>query len=456
MKTIVLGTGIAGYGAYLACKDLGMLDEVIFYNYGTKISNKEIKVSFLPSIKFPVKKEFGENYQGEKIENSSFKIRYSDSQGGLSDFWSGSVSAFSNEELEERKLTFLKEYYKIIADKIDIMGPSNGQSQFCEEYRISENFESIAPLKCFDAAQYKEDKFSLFCENNKVLISSSCVMCGNCFNGCEYNVVFRPTKHYEGAKILTSKIDHIYRQDNRWNLLDAMGNIVDVCDTLFLACGTFQTIKLLNNSNLLDRKKLEIYDSNAIIFLVKLKALAMRYVKNYGYANKIITIKGKAEKRFNSQVSIIPFNSFFTESIFGSILGKLFNGILLNNFALGMFFSSAEDSNVYKIDSKNKVSVLSNRSNFAKNTLHEIADNLNASKNDFKILKIFKSADSSIHYASNLLESDGDFFHRAEYLKGLHIIDGNLFPGRPAANGNSLSIMAGSYAVVKNYFANLV
>lgn len=456
MRTIVLGTGIAGYGAYLACKDLGKLEEVIFYNYGNKIVNQAINSSLLPSIKFPAKKEFGINYQAKKIENSSFKIRYSDSQGGLSDFWSGSVSTFSDVELEKRKLNFLKEYYRIIADRIDIMGPKDGQSQFCKEYRITENFQSIAPLSCFDSIQYKDDQFSLYSENNKVLISSPCVMCGQCFKGCEYNVVFRPMKRYEGVRINTLKIDRIYKQGNRWHLVNSSDGVVDVCDALFLACGTFQTIKLLNNSNLLDRERVEIYDSNAIIFLVKLKALSIRYLKNYGYANKLISVEGKAEKRFNSQISIIPFNNFFTESIFGSVLGKLFNGFLLNNFALGMFFSSAEDSNAYKIDFENKVTVLSDRSTLAKNTLHEIASNLNSSKNDFKILKMFKSADSSIHYSSNLLESDKDFYQRAEYLEGLHIIDGNIFPGRPSANGNSLSIMAGSYAVVNNYFTNIL
>jgi len=456
MKIIVLGTGIAGYGAYLACKDLGKLNEVVFYNYGNKISNKPIKGSNFPGVKFPAKKEFGQNYQAEDIQGSKFKIRYSSSQGGLSDFWSGSVSTFSDQELKLRNLNFLKKFYKLISNKIEIMGPRNGISSFCENYRITKNFESIEPLNCFDNIRFEGDDFSLLSENNKVLVSGNCVMCGQCFSGCEQGVIFRPMKKFEGATIRNEKIERIRMQDQKWCLLDSEGNCVDVCDVLFLACGTFQTIKLLNNSKLLDHENVELYDSNAIIFGIKLKSTSNHYIKNYGYANKIISIEGRVARNLDTQISIIPFNNFFTESLLGSVVGKMFNGFFLNNFALGMFFSSPCESNTYKISSDNKLSVLEDNSELAKSTLHEISNNFNRSKNDFKILNLFKSADSSIHYSSNLLDQSEDFFKRAEYSNNLYIIDGNLFPGKPSANGNSLSIMAGSYAVIKNYFDNVL
>jgi len=456
MKTIILGTGIAGYGAYLACKDLGKLNEVVFYNYGNKITNKPVEGSFFPAVKFPVKKEFGENYQAVKIQNSKFKIRYSASRGGLSDFWSGSVSTFSNRELQVRNLSFLKKFYKIIADKIDIMGPRDANIQFCKDYRVSQDFESVASLDCFNNIKIQNDQFSLSSEDNKVLVASNCIMCGQCFHGCEQGVIFRPMKKFEGVAIRTEEIERIQMQDQKWHLFDSKGSCVDVCDVLFLACGTFQTIKLLNNSKLLDYERVEIYDSNAIIFCVKLKPTTTRYLKNYGYANKIISIEGAADRRFDTQISIIPLNHFFTESLLGSVIGKLLNGFLLNHFALGMFFSSAVESNAYKIGPDNQLSVVSDNSKLAKYTLRKISDLLNQTKSNFKIMSLLKSADSSIHYSSNLLNNDEDFFKRSQYLNNLHIIDGNLFPGRPSANGNSFSIMAGSYAVVKNYFDNVL
>ena len=121
-----------------------------------------------------------------------------------------------------------------------------------------------------------------------------------------------------------------------------------------------------------------------------------------------------------------------------------------------MFFSSGNESNVYKLSSDNKLSVSEDNSQLAKNTLRKISEKFNKSNNDFKIFNFFRSADSSVHYSSNLLDPDVDFYLRSQYLDGLYVIDGNLFPGRPAANGKSFSIMAGSYAVVKNFFITLI
>jgi hypothetical protein len=454
MKTIIIGTGAAGFGSYLAIKKQKKLSEVTFYNYGKEIIAQNISYKTFPSFAFPQKKEFGQIYGRLKINNSKFKINYGKTRGGLSDFWSGSVFPFSRKELIKRKLLFLKKYYQIISENIAIIGNEGKSNKIHFKYKITDNLKQISSLNCFDQIELSTTKFAIHVNSNRVLSSSSCIYCGNCFKGCEKNVIFRPIKNFHGANIKTNEINNLKKIKDEWFLFDANGKIIDKCKRLFLALGTFQTIKLLNQSGLINYKNIEIYDSNAITFPIKIKTDKKNYEDNYGYANKIFSIYGKKQSKFDVQISILPFNHFFTYSIFGTLVGRFFQNYLINNYALGMFFSSAIESNTYKINSHNEIYIKNDKKNSALKTLRTIIEAMNNKSNKFKIINFFKHSDSSIHYSSNLLSANIPFFKRSEFKKNLYIIDGNLFPGRPASNGNTFSILAGAYAITENIYMN--
>jgi hypothetical protein len=452
MKTIIIGTGAAGFGSYLAIKKQKKLSEAIFYNYGKEIISQNISYKTFPSFTFPQKKEFGEKYSRLKINNSKFKINYGKTRGGLSDFWSGSVFPFSIKELKKRKLLFLKKYYQIISENIAIIGNDNKSNKIHYKYRLTENLKQISSLNCFDQMELSTPNFDIYVNSNRVLSSSTCIYCGDCFKGCEKNVIFRPIKNFHGAIIKTQEISNIKKIQDEWFLFDENGKLIDKCKRLFLALGTFQTIKLLNQSRLINYKNIEIYDSNAISFPIKIKSTIKNYEDNYGYANKIFSIYGKKEFKFDVQISILPFNHFFTYSIFGTLFGRFIQNYLINNYALGMFFSSAIESNTYKINSNNEIYIKNDKKNLALKTLKTIIKVMNNNSKKFKIINFFKHSESSIHYSSNLLSGNIPIYKRSEFKKNLYIIDGNLFPGKPASNGNTLSILAGAYAITEKVY----
>ena len=163
----------------------------------------------------------------------------------------------------------------------------------------------------------------------------------------------------------------------------------------------------------------------------------------------MITSKGKKDKKYDTQISIVPFNNFFTYRLFGKYLGKYLENFFNKNFSIGMFFSSKTQANVFSINNKNNLKLKQNNMSIAKKQLRKLIQIIN--KNfSFRILNLVISNKSSIHYSSNLLNEKEDFFTRSEYKKNLFVIDGNIFPGKPIAQGNSYSIMCGSFAIVKN------
>ena len=452
-KIIVIGTGMAGYGAQEALREIGMLKNTIFYNYGETIKIKKNVYDKFPGFTFPKKTEFGFSLSTHKIKKSFLKLFYSKTSGGLSDFWSGSVSAFPDEELEHRNLLFLKKYYKEFSKKINVLG---GQEKIPNFFSIPSNFKFPLSEKYKDiiGEKFNGNEFRFDITTNKILCNkTNCTMCGECFNGCPENIIFRPAKHFPTSKLVNKKIDKIEFDGMKWKIF-SNGNLEDVCDKLLLAMGTYQTISLLNNSNLIDYKKIEIYDSSTILFPIydKLKKQLTTY-KNYGYANTLITIHGnKNNKEFNSQISLVPFNHFFTYNIFGNLIGKIFRNRFYKSFSLGMFFSSKSEANTYTKKKKNILMLKKDNTSKAKLTLKKIIKKINLCDINLTIIPLLIKNKSSIHYSSNLLSEKVNFFKRSEIKKDLFVLDGNIFPGKPIAQGNSFSIMCGAYAIVKKTF----
>ena len=116
-----------------------------------------------------------------------------------------------------------------------------------------------------------------------------------------------------------------------------------------------------------------------------------------------------------------------------------------------MFFSSAIESNTYKITSSSEIYIKNDKKISAFKTLKTIVSIINKTSHKFRIINFFKHSESSIHYSSNLLSANIPFFERSEFIKNLYIIDGNLFPGTTTSNGNTFSIIAGAYAITNKY-----
>ncbi len=461
-KITIIGTGISGLGAYLALTSLKNNFDYTFFNYGEtiKTTNNNEKKKF-PTISPPSKKEFGFSLNTEFINSKELEIRTPSTSGGLSDFWSGSVFPFTKEELKKRKLLSLEKYYKDVGDLLRIDGNAKNLHYIYQNY-IKFNREIKSPMG-FDSLnqinKIKNNEYQIKVGSNRIIsedkLNNLCNYCGNCFVGCENNSILRPMNIFskEKANIKNIKIKKIKYIKNKWCLYDDKNHLVDTSEILFLAGGVTETIRLLVNSNLVSANKIEIYDSNSIIFPIFFNKFKSDYSDIFAYGNKIVATKSD-KPELNTHTIITPFSNFFSEHFFGSFFSKHLKGYSLNLLALANFFSSSVECNIYGLDKDNNFILKLNRFGCASKTLKKIISETNSKVYGFKLLDIQVPGKTSSHYSSNLLSNNEDLLKRAQLAKNLFIIDGNLFPGAPESTPQSYSILAGSFGVTSELIKN--
>jgi ferredoxin len=462
MNIGIIGTGLSGYGAYLAIKHHKNNFNCTFLNYGDVINNIEIKYKKFVIPSFPKKTEFNFSFSSVSIEKTTKSIRISNTIGGLSDFWSCSAFPFSNQEIKIRSLECIEPFYKDLGKYLRISGNQDDHLNliFKNHFLYRNVIHTANHLNVFNLLNNCSDKFKFTVGNNRVLLSSinsnDCIYCGDCFKGCPKDLLLRPSKEIVDVKIKRAYIERIAKIEGYWYVYDKENILIDKYDALFLGLGVYETIKLLIRSNLVEPQSLTLYDSNAIFFPIFLKNDFQNnfYDKNFGYANKVISIQDNPSKSMIGHILISPFNHFFTYTLFGTIVGYLFKGIFFKRIALATFYSESSLANSYSIDHFGKCSVIKDNSKECKNLLHKIIDQVNLLHIPFKFLKIFKNFDSSSHYSSNLLDKNLPFLEACQFKENLFVIDGNLYSGPPSGAPGSLSILTGAYAVMKNFIMN--
>jgi hypothetical protein len=463
MKVIVIGAGIAGYGAYLAFNQNNAKDNLDFkfYANGLKINRNKYEYNLFPLFKFPKKSEFGFYFDSKSVENSSKSIRTSKTLGGLSDFWSCSSFPFSRKSINEKNLDSLLSAYKNISALIRSSGNANCTlNKYFPSFEYSEFIRSSNFLNIIanDNLDIPNQDIKFVIGNNRVLLSNinfqKCTYCGDCFKGCQVNTLMRPANEIPDSLISNFMVYKIVRFGNGWNLLDSNGEILDYADSLFLALGVVETIKLLIRSDLLEPDKVEIYDSNAVFFPILLRNTGLnQYENSFGFANKVMFIESKSIERFNNFILISPFNHFFTFSIFGKLIGNLLKKYLIKYFALATFYSSPSEANIFKFNNACEVFLYQDNTQKTISTFKIVAKLINRHAKRFKFIPIAIPFDSSSHYSSNLLVNKNSLLQSSIFDKNLMIIDGNLFPGRPESSPHSLSILTGSFQVVNDFLS---
>ena len=460
MKIAIIGTGLAGYGAYLALKNFPNNLDITFFNHGKSISNHESKYSKLPNPTFPAKKEFGVSFSKVTIKKSTKSIRISNTTGGLSDFWSCSAFPFSDQDLRSRSLEELEGVYLELSEILQMAGCNNDPLDliFKNPFIYKEKIFTAPHLQCLHSLsqQIPDSNFKFTVGDNRILLSSNqlskCTLCGDCFQGCPEEYLMRPSKEIRNVEVANKSIHQIKKIEGEWVLYDEEKKAVGVYDYIFLGLGVYETIKLLLRSNIIDPNHITLYDSNAIFFPVYFKSNKSKsYTNTFGYANKVISVQDSISLEINGHVLITPFNHFFTYSLFGKTLGEGLKTLLLQRVALATFYSNEVLANHYKLNDEGGLSIKINNSSKTKNILIKLISEVNSRHGDFKFINLTKQFDSSSHYTSDLLIKKSTLYATSEIENNLFIIDGNLFPGPPPAYPGSLNILAGAYAVLRDF-----
>lgn len=464
MKIGIIGTGLSGYGAFLAIKNHKNHFDYTFFNFGDEIKNQVIEYKNLTLPKFPQKKEFNFSFSKVCIKNSSKSIRISNTRGGLSDFWSCSAFPFSNQEFSVRSIEYLASSYKELNKIINIAGRCNDPLDeiYQNHFTYGREISPARHLEALELLNMTNDqanlKFSV--GNNRILIASTkdrnCTYCGNCFRGCPEDFLLRPEKEIKDIKINHTYIERIEKSGGYWHVFNKYNVLIDKYEVLFLGMGVYETIKLLIRSNLVNPKVLTLYDSNAIFFPIFFKKnfYDISYEKNFGYANKVIAIQEKESLHMSGHILITPFNHFFTYTLFGKLLGFILKGIFYKRFALATFYSESNLANSYSINYNGQCAIKADKSEECKSFLIKIINEVNLRHLPFKFLKLTKNFDSSSHYSSNLLDDKKPLLEASQFKENLFVIDGNLFPGPPPASPGSLNILTGAYTVMKEFIRN--
>lgn len=460
MKIAVIGTGMAGYGAYLAMKNAGSGFDTTFFNAGKSIPKLELEYSILPGTSFPEKKEFGARFSSIPVANSQKTIRTSNTTGGLSDFWSCSSFPFPNYDLGSRSLQELKAAYKTLSYTLRMAGTKDDpltaifHNPFAYKYTIPTpaHFEQLN----FLSKENLKSDFKFTVGDNRILLSSNettkCTACGNCFKGCSEGFLMRPSTEIVGANVVNIRVHKIERIKTHWNIYNEDNELCGSYDNIFLGLGVYETICLLVRSNLIESSDISLYDSNAIFFPVYFQKHKSESPKgSFGFANKVIAVQDLRSEDIKGHLLITPFNHFFSYSLFGKLLGKILSGLLFNRVALATYYSNARLSNEYYIDNFGRVSIKTDNTSNSKRLLAKMISDVNSRKLGFKFLNVTKTFDSSSHYSSNLLVTKSSIYETSKLANNLFIIDGNLFPGPPPASPGSLNILAGAYVVVTNF-----
>lgn len=469
MKIAIIGTGLSAYGILEAINTFNFSQseikkiEFVFISGGNIVNKEEIRRSCsFPSFSFPKKFEFNHKLKKNNIKNTK-KFYYWSSQtaGGLSDFWSCSVFPFRKK--------FLNSKYPELYSSYEKLSKLNTISSYDDDLKnIYDNFSCHRILKnmsyssSLNQLNFTNDIFTSIHGSNRVILNKTnsldCNYCGNCLSGCINNTLFRPYNYFKenkepSIKIISTHVKKIFKTSlAKWKIFT--DNDEYIFDYVFLSSGVINTLNILERSNLVNNKKIKIYDSNTFFSPVYISNTGVDNIDSFGYSSNIIATESKILD-FNTHTNLMPFSSFLTEYFFGkNIISKKLKRYLLNHFSLACHFSSSSLANSYNYN-KGQLEIEKDNYLDSKKIYKKIIDNWNKNSKYCNFLPLILKGGTSSHYSSNLLSSDLTIYKRAFYDDRLVIVDGNLFPGSPEPAPNSFSIMAGSFYIFNKFLSSV-
>ena len=291
-------------------------------------------------------------------------------------------------------------------------------------------------------------------------------------HNCPYKLIFNPRYYFEE---LNKNKNFTYHQNYRVHSLEERNELVNINYTknfrenkkisakkVFLCAGPIQDLIILNNSNLIDNKKIfQLKETQQFIFLAKLNSKNNSKEFSYSTLSKInihISEMMGLKKIINFQ--IYPYNEIFLQSltnIFGSLIIILQSFFFkkLNNFVSIQGFLHSDYSNklILKYNNKIKKFVVTedkklNLKDKIKGIINSFSNIFCKEKNIFFYkfpLKITKTG-QSYHVGSifpiskNPTINECDLQGRLKNTKNIHILDSSILPDIPATSFTFLTL----------------
>jgi ferredoxin len=516
-ENIVVGSGITGIITSLELLnqdkkvvmfDLGKDDES---NINDKFENNyQYKINRIKKLYKKIKKNFdrkdgkyfnGSNYIFEtksidnfKYDSNEIYLALTEAKGGLANIWGANFCQPRKEDLKNWPIKYeelqsqFKKIYNYIPTNIELSNFKKLE-QFKNMYSsYNSSYEDEVTNKFFNILkknEYQLNKEKIFFNKSFLAVGKikkyhhtkdeenmSCQKCGFCMHNCPYKLIFNPRYYLEE---LNNNKNFTYYQNYRVNSLVESNGLVNINYTkdfienkkistkkVFLCAGPIQDLIILNNSNLIDNKKIfQLKETQQFIFLAKLNSKNNSKEFSYSTLSKInihMLEKTGLKKIINFQ--IYPYSEIFLQSlinIFGSliiILQSLFFK-KLNNFVSIQGFLHSDYSNklILKYNNKTKKFVVTEDKNL--NLKDKIKETVNSFSNIFckeKNISFYKfpikitKTGQSYHVGSifpiskNPTINECDLQGRLKNTKNIHILDSSILPDIPATSFTFLTL----------------
>ena len=292
MKIAVIGTGAAGFGVLKALEpgnheitvfDIGepvpeapVLEEVTKERIADYYDRIYRKIREKHSFKFPPPKtHFSEMLPRHPIAGRKRTLHRSESLGGLTNYWGGTMLPFTDTELERWPVTSkdLAPYYRLIAEAVGISGRFDALNEyFKEDFCNRPPFQLVPVLSRLDEAVNRgqsDGAFTLRSGLNRCALETRddkpnrCVHCGECLSGCFLGSIFSSRSYaadvLERARFVKGRVTRV---DPGNRAVHVGGEVHGGFDKVFLCAGCPGSTEIVMRSAQL--QEVSEMDDNAV------------------------------------------------------------------------------------------------------------------------------------------------------------------------------------------------
>lgn len=480
---LVVGSGLSGAITALRLIENGL--KVTMFDIGNLESSEWIKIKndYIKRKNYSnfIKKFLNKDFKFFKNVNKGyFSNNFSivdllklgpvktDALGGFSNIWGANMLPYHYNDIKNWpiKSKDLEYYYDYLADKLKLSSDKNNVLNKFFRFRTKitnddKNLEDEQTKEILSILNRHKDilaKKKIYFGKTNLAISKknnakniSCQKCGLCFYQCPYDVIFNSKYLIEH---LRKNKKFIYKSESKLLKIKEIKNKVDVYiehskkkitkykfDKVFLSCGTYPTLDILFDSNIIN-KKITLQDAQQFIFFGKLK----NYTKNNNLKkntmskiNIEINNKDISKKFIHLQtypLSDVIFSRSFPKLF--SLFSPLFNYIInfFKKYFVVIGYLPGIDSSKINYFADRSISIIKNRN--SKKKIIKLIDYLNHSFDDkslrfIKLIKIMQSG-ASFHIGSAFPISKkprknfSDLCGRINGLKNTFILDPLILP----------------------------